>query len=201
MYCFYINSLFLYKKKFFYILFLYKKKKKFYKIYVLLCTVQHSPTENSLPFGIYTLKFKELWTNMQLYQTQQTCSASMYLSKLGLLWSGRITWMVICCSWDCDAFYASVSMYWTVEYHLISQSEQNHTIGAILTGKWAKKQKRNGEAKQNKGDENAQQLINHWVNFSSLLLRLVSFLQILIYYDRGVEKAALSRGPYTRTGP
>jgi len=52
-------------------------------------------------------------------------------------------------------------MYWTVEYHLISQSEQNHHIGAILTGKWAKKQIRNGEAKQNKGDENAQQLINH----------------------------------------
>jgi len=41
-------------------------------------------------------------------------------------------------------------MYWTVEYHLISQSEQNHHIGAILTGKWAKKQKGKwgGETKQ-----------------------------------------------------
>jgi len=31
---------------------------------------------------------------------------------------------------------------------------------------------------QHKGGENAQPLIDHWVNFSSLLLWFVSFLQI-----------------------
>jgi len=33
------------------------------------------------------------------------------------------------------------------------------------------------------GDENARSLIDHWVNFSSLPLWLVSFLQMLVYYD------------------
>jgi len=37
--------------------------------------------------------------------------------------------------------------------------------------------------KQHKGGKNAQPLFNHWVNFNSLLLWYVSFLQILIYYD------------------
>jgi len=47
-------------------------------------------------------------------------------------------------------------------------------LGAILMRKGAKK---------HKGGESAQRLIDHWVHFSSLLLCLVSFLQILIYYD------------------
>jgi len=41
-------------------------------------------------------------------------------------------------------------------------------LGAILRSKGAK---------QYKGGENAQPLIDHWVNFSRLLLCLVSFLQ------------------------
>jgi len=38
-------------------------------------------------------------------------------------------------------------------------------------------------AKQHKEGENAQPLTDHWVNFSSLVFWLVSFVQILIYYD------------------
>jgi len=51
---------------------------------------------------------------------------------------------------------------------------------------WArgrKKQRGDRGAKKHKGGESAQRLIDHWVHFSSLLLWLVSFLQILIYYD------------------
>jgi len=52
---------------------------------------------------------------------------------------------------------------------------------------WARGRKTqgvDGGAKQHKGGENAQLLIDHWANFSSLLLWFVSFLQILIYYDK-----------------
>ena len=38
-------------------------------------------------------------------------------------------------------------------------------------------------AKQHKGGENAQPLIDHWVNFICLILWLVHFLQILFYCD------------------
>jgi len=41
----------------------------------------------------------------------------------------------------------------------------------------------NRGAKQHKGGENAQPIIDQWVNFSSLILWLVSFWQILFYYD------------------
>ena len=47
-------------------------------------------------------------------------------------------------------------------------------LGANLMGKGAKK---------HQGGENAQLLIDHWVNFSNLSLWLVRFLKILIYYD------------------
>jgi len=47
-------------------------------------------------------------------------------------------------------------------------------LGAIVMGKGAKKHQRG---------ENAQPLIDHWVNLSILLLWLISSLQILIYYD------------------
>ena len=55
-------------------------------------------------------------------------------------------------------------------------------LGAILRVKWAKKTKGDRGAKQHKGSENAQALIDYWVYFSNLILWLVSFLQILIYY-------------------
>jgi len=56
--------------------------------------------------------------------------------------------------------------------------------GAILRGKGAKKTKgATGGQNTTKGGENAQALIDHWVNFRCLLLWLVGFLQILIYYD------------------
>jgi len=48
-------------------------------------------------------------------------------------------------------------------------------LGAIFNGKGAI-----GWAKQRKGGEKAQPVIDHWVNFGSLMLWLVSFLQILI---------------------
>jgi len=54
---------------------------------------------------------------------------------------------------------------------------------AILMGKGAIKLKGEIGRKQHKGGKNAQPLINRWVNFNSLLLWHVSFLQISIYYD------------------
>ena len=57
-------------------------------------------------------------------------------------------------------------------------------LGPILRGKGAKKTKREiGGKKQHKGSENAEQLIHRSVDFSILLLWLVSFLQLLICYD------------------
>jgi len=57
-------------------------------------------------------------------------------------------------------------------------------LGAMFNSKGAKKA--NGAivwAKQRQGGEKAQPVIDHWVNFRSLILWLVSFLQILIYSD------------------
>ena len=56
-------------------------------------------------------------------------------------------------------------------------------LGAIFKGKGAIKPKGEIGGKQHKGGKNAQPLINRGVNFNSLLLWHVNFLQILIYYD------------------
>ena len=48
-------------------------------------------------------------------------------------------------------------------------------------------------SKQHKGGENAQPLIDHWDNFSSLLVWLVSFLLILIYYDNNHRRLLLKQ--------
>ena len=45
-------------------------------------------------------------------------------------------------------------------------------------------------AKHHKGIENAQPIIDHWVNSRILLLWLVSFLQILTYHDNSLEVVA-----------
>ena len=56
-------------------------------------------------------------------------------------------------------------------------------LGANLRGKGAIKPKGEIGGKLHKGGKYAQPLINRWVNFNSLALWHVSFLQILIYYD------------------
>jgi len=66
-----------------------------------------------------------------------------------------------------------------------SGSQRIDPFWAILMGKGVKKPKGaiRGKTQKHKMGENVQPLIDHWVNFSSLLLWLVSFLHILIYYD------------------
>ena len=54
--------------------------------------------------------------------------------------------------------------------------------GRVLMVTVRKIQRGRQGAKQHKGGENAQPLIDHWVNFSSLILWPVSFLQF-VYYD------------------
>ena len=56
-------------------------------------------------------------------------------------------------------------------------------LGGDFDGQGGEKNKGDDGAKQHQGGENAQPLIDQLVNFSSLLLRLVSFLQVLIYCD------------------
>ena len=57
-------------------------------------------------------------------------------------------------------------------------------LGAILRMVSGRNKQRGRQgAKQHQGGQNAQPLIDHWVNFSSPILRLVSFLQILFWYD------------------
>jgi len=51
---------------------------------------------------------------------------------------------------------------------------------AILMGKGAKKTK---GAIGGRNNTKGAKMLDHWVNFSSLLLWLVRFLQMLIYYD------------------
>ena len=59
----------------------------------------------------------------------------------------------------------------------------NSPLGRDSEGQVGEKLKGVIGGKTHKGGENAQPVIDHWVNFNSLLLWLVSFLQILIYYD------------------
>ena len=55
--------------------------------------------------------------------------------------------------------------------------------GRFLIARGQKNKGDDGGTKQHKAGENAQPLIDHRVNFSTLQLCLLSFLQILIYYD------------------
>ena len=65
-----------------------------------------------------------------------------------------------------------------------SRSGQNRPLGGDFEGQGDETNKGGDRgAKQHRGGENDQPLIDHWVNFSSLLLWLFSILQILIYYD------------------
>jgi len=60
----------------------------------------------------------------------------------------------------------------------------NRPLGGDFDGQEGEKNKWGDRgAKKHKGGESAQRLIDRWVNFSSLLLWIVSFLQISIYYD------------------
>ena len=65
----------------------------------------------------------------------------------------------------------------------IKQWAESPPWGWFWWARGQKKQRGKRGAKQHKGGKNAQPLIDHWINFRSLLLWLVSFSQIRIYYD------------------